>query len=82
MIPPAAPPPPDPEHLEAWRAAVLAYRTARRWRMAEAEARQAAVDAYLLVRPGDDREEAGRQSARAIAYVPARHTGWFWRGIR
>ena len=80
--PPATPQPADPEHIEAWRAAVLAYRKARQWRAGEDIAHQVAIDAYLLVRPQDDREEAGRQVVRAIAYAAAHHTEWFWRGMR
>ncbi len=80
--PPADPQPTNSEHLEAWRAAVLAYRKARQWRAGEDIAHQAATDAYLLVRPQDDREEAGRQVVRAIAYAAAHHTEWFWRGAR
>ncbi len=79
--PPADPQPADPEHIEAWRAAVLAYRKARQWRAGEDIAHQAAIDAYLLVRPRDDREEARRQVVRAIAYAAAHHTAWFWRGV-
>ncbi len=80
--PPASPQATDPEHIEAWRAAVVAFRKARQWRAGEDVAHQAAIDAYLLVRPQDDREEAGRQVVRAIAYAAAHHTAWFWRGIR
>ncbi len=80
--PPAAPPPADPEHSEAWRAAVLAYRKARQWRAGEDIAHRAATDAYLLVRPQDDRKEAGRQVVRAIASASAHQTEWFWRGVR
>jgi hypothetical protein len=80
--PPATPQPADPEHLEAWRAAVLAYRKARQWRAGEDIAHQAAIDAYLLVRRHDDRKEAGRQVTRAVAYAAAHHTEWFWRGVR
>ncbi len=80
--PPATPQPTKVEHIEAWRAAVLAYRKARQWRASEDVAHQAAIDAYLLVRPQDDREEAARQVARAIAYAAAHHTEWFWRGVR
>jgi hypothetical protein len=82
--PPATPRPADPEYTEAWRAAVRADRKARQWRAGEDIAHQVAVDAYLLVRPQDDREEAGRQvvRARAIAYAAAHHTEWFWRAVR
>ena len=80
--PPAAPQPADPEHIEAWRAAVLTYRKARQWRTREDDAHQAAIDAYLLVRPQDDREEAARQVTHAIAYAATHHTAWFWRGVR
>ena len=79
--PPASPQPAGPEHLEAWRAAVRAYRKARQWRAGEDSAHQAAIAAYLLVRPQDDREEAGRQVTRAIAYAATHHTEWFWRGV-
>ena len=72
--PPAAPPPADPEHSEASRAAVLADRKARQWRAGEDIAHRAATDAYRLVPPQDDREEAGRQVVRAIAYAAAHHT--------
>ena len=60
---------------------MLAYRKARQWRAGEDVAHQAAIDAYLLVRPQDDREEAMRQVARAIAYAATHHTAWFWRGV-
>jgi hypothetical protein len=72
--PPASPQPAGPERPPAWRAAVLADRKARQWRAGEDIAHQAAIDAYLLVRPRDDREEAGRQVVRAIAYAAAHHT--------
>ena len=79
--PPATPRPADPEHLAAWRAAVMTYRKARQWRASEDIAHQAAIDAYLLVRPQDEREEAARQVTRAIAYAATHHTEWFWRGV-
>ena len=49
--PPATPPPPDPEHLAAWRAAVFAYRRMRQRGALDPPARLAAVAAYLEVRP-------------------------------
>lgn len=79
--PPATPQPADPEHLEAWRAAVRAYRRVRQRGELDHPAQLAAVDAYLEVRPRDDREEAMRQVTRAIAYAAAHHTAWFWRGV-
>jgi hypothetical protein len=80
--PPATPQPTNAEHLEAWRAAVLAYRRVRQRGELDYPARLAAIDAYLEVRPRDDREEAMRQGTRAIAYAAAHHTEWFWRGVR
>jgi hypothetical protein len=80
--PPASPQPAGPEHLEAWRAAVRADRKARQWRAGEDIAHQAAIDAYRLARPQDDREEAGRQVTRAIASAAAHHTAWFRHGVR
>jgi hypothetical protein len=79
--PPATPQPTTAEHLEAWRAAVLAYRRVRRRGELDHPARLAAVAAYLEVRPRDDREEAMRQVTRAIAYAATHHTVWFWRGV-
>ena len=42
---------------------MLTYRKARQRRAGEAITHQAAIDAYLLVRPQDDREEAAYQIA-------------------
>ncbi len=73
----ALPPSPPAERLEAWRAAVLAYRRVMQTTGDEWRGRVAAIDAYLTVRPEDGPDEAERQVTRAICYAAAHHTEWF-----
>jgi hypothetical protein len=73
---------PPAERLEAWRAAVLAYRRVMRTTGDDWCGRVEAIEAYLKVRPEDGPDEAERQVTRAICYAAAHHTDWFWRGVR
>jgi hypothetical protein len=78
----ALPPSPPAERLEAWRAAVLAYRRVMQTTGDEWFGYVEAIDAYLAVRPEDSPDEAVRQVTRAIRYAATHHTEWFWRGVR
>ena len=82
MTAPASPPSPPAERLEAWRAAVLAYRRVRRTTGDDWCGHVEAIDAYLAVRPEASPDEAEHQGTRAICYAAAHHTGWFWRSVR
>ena len=71
-----------PDRLEAWRAAVLAYRRVMQQGGGEWRGRVEAIDACLAVRPEDGPDEAERQVTRAICWAATHHTAWFWRGVR
>lgn len=81
----AAGPSPADTSLEGFglprlRAVALAYRAAKGEGLAEREAAEQAIAAYL--RFGGTREEAGRDLYAMIAAVSAQHGAWFWRPER
>lgn len=64
--------------LPAWRAAVAAYRDARRSGGGDEAAFKSAVAAFLKERPEVSAAEARAQVTRAINYAASEHTDWFW----
>ena len=72
---------PDPDLLDAWCAAALAYRRERRRSAAAGRAHSTALDAHPAEQPDLDWTEAAHRAAYAIVYMAAQHTAWFWRGI-
>jgi hypothetical protein len=72
---------PEPEFLQTWRAACVAYRRARREGKKDDPAFREALAAFKALRPGMDDKEASAEVGCAISYASTRHAGWFWSGV-
>ena len=77
----ARPTGPDPIMREAWRAACVAYRSARQRGDKHDPAWQSAFEAFRSTAPDLDERDASNQVTRAISYAASEHTAWFWRGV-
>ena len=78
---PQPPPPPTPERRPAWRAAVLAYRQARREGASDHTAYVASVAKLREVWRELSAKEASAETVAAIAYASTHFTVWFWEGV-
>ena len=76
-----APSCPTPERRPAWRAAVLAYRQARREGASDHAAFVAAVAKLREEWPELSVKQASDEVVAAIAYASTHHTAWFWDSV-